>query len=423
MPWRRWPRHAPPGPACCPTPPRPWVRRRRCRGWCVTRRHRLRRGAAPPQDRRPGPPSSWRHRARRASEDTCAPDRSAGRRGRYRLPRDAGRPRPRAPRRGAEASRRRVPAPQGRLYTSLCSQSRDDLSGRASGALDRRSQKVRPLRAFRPLGPGRFRHSVPCGRSLSRPSVTPVRTTSGPHCIQRRFREGSSWHPPREARSACPPAHIRSRSTRRPLRSWSSTCSETSCSPVASAKPSATTSACCRGRRAAGRGAGRRAGRAAGDPHPRGSSARTCRTARRRSCSGASHLDDDRRVGPHGRILIRGEYGHDIIDELAPIEGEIVIDKPGKGAFYATELGAMLAVSRHHHLIVTGVTTEVCVHTTVREANDRGFDALVLSDCVGSYFPEFQRDRPGNGRGPGRHLRLGRRLHGVAAALRSRCCA
>jgi len=84
-------------------------------------------------------------------------------------------------------------------------------------------------------------------------------------------------------------------------------------------------------------------------------------------------------VGPHGRILIRGEYGHDIIDELAPIDGEIVIDKPGKGAFYATELGTILEEAGITHLIVTGVTTEVCVHTTVREANDRGYDALVLS--------------------------------------------
>ncbi len=96
-------------------------------------------------------------------------------------------------------------------------------------------------------------------------------------------------------------------------------------------------------------------------------------------------------LGANGRILIRGEYGHDIIDELAPIDGEIVIDKPGKGAFYATELQAVLEAAGITHLIVTGVTTEVCVHTTVREANDRGYDALVLSDCVGSYFPEFQR--------------------------------
>ncbi len=96
-------------------------------------------------------------------------------------------------------------------------------------------------------------------------------------------------------------------------------------------------------------------------------------------------------VGPHGRILIRGEYGHDIIDELAPLDDEIVIDKPGKGAFYATELGTILREAGITHLIVTGVTTEVCVHTTVREANDRGYDVLVLSDCVGSYFPDFQR--------------------------------
>ena len=96
-------------------------------------------------------------------------------------------------------------------------------------------------------------------------------------------------------------------------------------------------------------------------------------------------------LGANGRILIRGEYGHDIVDELAPIEGEVVIDKPGKGAFYATELQAVLQTAAITRLIVTGVTTEVCVHTTVREANDRGYEALVLSDCVGSYFPEFQR--------------------------------
>ncbi|WP_101830491.1 cysteine hydrolase family protein [Frankia canadensis] len=96
-------------------------------------------------------------------------------------------------------------------------------------------------------------------------------------------------------------------------------------------------------------------------------------------------------VGPKGRILIRGEYGQDIIDELAPIDGESVIDKPGKGAFHATAFGDMLTARGITSLIVTGVTTEVCVHTTVREANDRGYECLVLSDCVGSYFPEFQR--------------------------------
>jgi len=94
--------------------------------------------------------------------------------------------------------------------------------------------------------------------------------------------------------------------------------------------------------------------------------------------------------GPMGRILVRGEPGHDIIPELYPRAGEPVIDKPGKGAFYATDLHAMLQHRGIHQLVVTGVTTEVCVNTTVREANDRGFDCLVLEDCVGSYFPAFQ---------------------------------
>ncbi len=95
--------------------------------------------------------------------------------------------------------------------------------------------------------------------------------------------------------------------------------------------------------------------------------------------------------GKYGRILIRGEYGHDIVDELAPIEGEVVIDKPGKGAFYATELQDILVDAGISQLLITGVTTEVCVHTTTREANDRGYECLVVSDCVGSYFPDFQR--------------------------------
>ena len=96
-------------------------------------------------------------------------------------------------------------------------------------------------------------------------------------------------------------------------------------------------------------------------------------------------------AGPKGRILIRGEYGHGIIDELAPVEGETVIDKPGKGAFYATGLDELLRAREINNLVVTGVTTEVCVHTTIREANDRGYECLVLADCVGSYFPQFQR--------------------------------
>src|ERR1700754_263677 len=92
---------------------------------------------------------------------------------------------------------------------------------------------------------------------------------------------------------------------------------------------------------------------------------------------------------PNGRILIRGEHGHDIVDALAPAAGEVVLDKPGKGSFYATDLELMLRNRGIKSLLVAGVTTEVCVHTTVREANDRGFECLVLSDCCGSYFPEF----------------------------------
>ncbi len=93
--------------------------------------------------------------------------------------------------------------------------------------------------------------------------------------------------------------------------------------------------------------------------------------------------------GPMGRILIRGEAGHDIIPELYPFEGEIVIDKPGKGAFYATTLGADLKAREIDTLLVCGVTTEVCVNTTVREANDRGYRCIVIADGCASYFPEF----------------------------------
>jgi nicotinamidase-related amidase len=93
--------------------------------------------------------------------------------------------------------------------------------------------------------------------------------------------------------------------------------------------------------------------------------------------------------GPMGRILVRGEPGHDIIPELYPVAGEPVVDKPGKGAFFATDLHAMLANRGIEYLIVCGVTTEVCVHTTVREANDRGYRCIVPGDCCGSYFPKF----------------------------------
>jgi nicotinamidase-related amidase len=95
--------------------------------------------------------------------------------------------------------------------------------------------------------------------------------------------------------------------------------------------------------------------------------------------------------GPMGRILVRGEPGHDIIPELYPIAGEPVIDKPGKGAFCQTDLELMLRNRGIETLLVCGVTTEVCVNTTVREANDRGFRCIVLSDCCASYFPEFHQ--------------------------------
>jgi len=90
-----------------------------------------------------------------------------------------------------------------------------------------------------------------------------------------------------------------------------------------------------------------------------------------------------------GRILVRGEAGHDIIPELYPVDGEPVIDKPGKRAFYQTDLDLVLKNNGIENLLVCGVTTEVCVNTTVREANDRGYRCIVLSDCCASYFPEF----------------------------------
>ena len=94
-------------------------------------------------------------------------------------------------------------------------------------------------------------------------------------------------------------------------------------------------------------------------------------------------------AGPMGRILVRGEPGHDIVADLYPAAGEPVIDKPGKGAFYQTDLESMLKNRGIDNLLVCGVTTEVCVNTTVREANDRGYRCIVLSDCCASYFPEF----------------------------------
>lgn len=95
--------------------------------------------------------------------------------------------------------------------------------------------------------------------------------------------------------------------------------------------------------------------------------------------------------GPMGRILIAGEPGADIVPELAARAGEIVLDKPGKGAFYATALSSILADRGITHLIFAGVTTEVCVQTTMREANDRGFESLLAEDATESYFPEFKK--------------------------------
>jgi biuret amidohydrolase len=112
-----------------------------------------------------------------------------------------------------------------------------------------------------------------------------------------------------------------------------------------------------------------------------------CPPAKRRRGNAALRIGDP---GPMGRILVVGEPGVEIVPALAAAPGETVIDKPGKGAFYATELGALLAARGITHLVVGGVTTEVCVQTTMREANDRGFECLLVEDATESYFPEFK---------------------------------
>ena len=94
-------------------------------------------------------------------------------------------------------------------------------------------------------------------------------------------------------------------------------------------------------------------------------------------------------VGPLGRYMVTGEPGNDIIPALAPLERELVIDKPGAGSFYATLLDHILRLRKITHLVVTGVTTDVCVHTTIREGNDRGYQCLLVEDATASYSPEF----------------------------------
>ena len=95
-------------------------------------------------------------------------------------------------------------------------------------------------------------------------------------------------------------------------------------------------------------------------------------------------------VGPMGRVLVRGEPGNEIVRQLAPVDGELVIDKPGKGAFHDTGLHETLQDFGITHLVFMGVTTEVCVQTSMREANDRGYDCLLVEDGTESYFPEFK---------------------------------
>jgi nicotinamidase-related amidase len=113
-----------------------------------------------------------------------------------------------------------------------------------------------------------------------------------------------------------------------------------------------------------------------------------CPPAKKRRGNSTFRIGDR---GPMGRILVLGEPGNDIVPELCPEDGELVIDKPGKGAFYATDLQERLKGLGITHLIFTGVTTEVCVQTSMREANDRGYECLLIEDGTESYFPDFKQ--------------------------------
>jgi nicotinamidase-related amidase len=113
-----------------------------------------------------------------------------------------------------------------------------------------------------------------------------------------------------------------------------------------------------------------------------------CPPAKRERSRSTLRIGD---AGPMGRILVDGQPGNDIVPELGPRPGETVIVKPGKGAFYATALDEMLRSQRITHLLLAGVTTEVCVQTTMREANDRGYECLLVEDATESYFPEFKQ--------------------------------
>lgn len=113
-----------------------------------------------------------------------------------------------------------------------------------------------------------------------------------------------------------------------------------------------------------------------------------CPAAKRTRGNPALRIGDP---GPMGRILVQGEPGSEIVPQLRPQAGEFTLDKPGKGAFYATELQSLLRRRGVTHLLFAGVTTEVCVQTTMREANDRGYECLLVEDATASYFPEFRQ--------------------------------